>query len=207
MFAMARPISVVAEEVASRAKGLRDYAHRMEGLHRSRDISLSDLHRVYAGAFLSFHTYLERSIERAFLGLLVRQFESTDRNVRPLVDINSNKVAHDVIRGVRPFAEWLPYDQYTVKRADAFFSGGRPFTNLTNAQVNVFARTTIVRNAIAHESSYALRRFGKSFTDHRALPPEQRKPAGYLRGQHAVGQSRLDFMLSEAVNSMRALCR
>lgn len=203
---MTRPVSCVADEVASRAKGLRDFANRTEQLFRARAISQTDVHRVYAGAFLSFHTYVERSIERAFLGLLTRRFESTDVSVRPLVEIRSDKVAHAVVRSGRGFVDWLPYKQNTAKRADAFFSRGRPFSNLEKSHHAVFNRATIIRNAIAHESSHALRQFSVTFTANRALPPEQRRPAGYLRGQHAVGQTRFDYMLSEAVSVMRVMC-
>ncbi len=204
---MSPQLKVVADEVSSRAKGLRDYANRMERLRSSRNISETDLNRVYAGAFLSFHTFLERSLERAFLGLLMGRLVSSDSSVRPLVAINSNKVAHEIVRGGRTYVDWLPYDRHMVKRADAFFSGGRPFRNLSKAEMNVFARATVMRNAIAHESSHALRQFARFFTVGKSLPPDQRRPAGYLRGQHAVGQSRFDLMLSEGVVVMRSLCQ
>ncbi len=44
-----------------------------------------------------------------------------------------------------------------------------------------------------------MRQFRKTFTDGLALPAEQRRPAGYLRGQHAVGQTRFAHLLAEAV--------
>ena len=52
-----------------------------------------------------------------------------------------------------------------------------------------------------------MRQFRKTFTDGLALPAEQRRPAGYLRGQHAVGQTRFAHLLAEAVLVMRSLTR
>lgn len=204
---MTQPVNRVAAEVASRAKGLRDYVGRMERLFVAGALSLPDLHRVHAGAFISFHTYLERSLERTFLGLLMYRLTSSDRLVRPLVEIKSETVAHAIVRGGQNYVDWLPYERHTMKRAKAFFSGGRPFADLGAAERRALQRTTTMRNAIAHESSQSLRQFKNTFVVGKTLPPDQQKPTGYLQGQHAIGQSRLDYMFSDAVNAMRVLCQ
>ena len=69
----------------------------------------------------------------------------------------------------------------------------------------VFERMSLVRNAIAHDSAYALKQFQREFVDGRSLPPEHHRPAGYLRGQHAIGQTRLEYLFAEAVNVLRRL--
>jgi hypothetical protein len=204
---MTRPLSSIAADVNSRATGMRNYVNRMERLYLEGFLSQSDLHRVYAGAYISFYSDLEQFIERAFMGLLMNRLRSDDLTVRPLVDIKSNTVAHAVIRGDRKFVDWLPYETFTMQRAKAFFSGGRPFADLGKTERKALERANVMRNAIAHSSSQAKRRFLKVFTDGKPLPPDQLKPAGYLRGQHARNQSRLDYMFGEAVNVMRVLCR
>ena len=166
-----------------------------------------DIERVYAGGFLAFHTYLESSIERLFVGLLVGRFVSQYSTVRPLINVSVDNVAYRIVRGERGYAAWLPYKRYTVRRAKAFFSRGKPFTDLANPQIKVFDRLTILRNALAHDSYSTRREFRLTFTEGKALPPDELRPSGYLRGLHAVGQTRLDLLLSDAVRTARFLAK
>jgi hypothetical protein len=203
---VARAASTVADDVAARARGLNDYMARLEKLHRQGQLSKTDLSRAQAGAFLAFHTYLERSLERLFLGVLMRRLTTTDTRVRPLVDIKSEAVARSVVNGGRNYVDWLPFEQHALKRAGAFLSTGRPFADLARSDYSRFDRLSILRNAIAHESSHAMRQFRKSFTDGKSLPPDQVVPGGYLRGQHRPGQTRFENLMAEVVVSFRKLC-
>jgi len=177
----------------------------MERLFSQRAIPRVDIERVYAGSLLSYHAFLEQAIERFFVGLMMGRFVCGDPAIRSLVSIKSDQVAYAILRGERSYVDWLPYKRYTLRRAKAFLSRGRPFTNLTGAQIKAFDRLTTLRNALAHESFSARRAFRKTFTDGKALPPDQLRPAGYLRGQHAAGQTRFDFLLSDVVGVVRVL--
>lgn len=202
---MARPPSKVADEVASRGQGLAAYAARMERLYADRKIGRPDLNRVYAGAFLSFHTYVERSLERLFLGLLMGRF--TSPGIGPLVTIKSEVVARAVVSGERKYVDWLPFERHSQARAIAFLSSGKPFSEVEKADARILDRLGIVRNAIAHESSHALRTFRRTFVDGRSLPTEQQTPAGYLRGQHSPGVTRFANTINETVVVFGKLCR
>jgi hypothetical protein len=101
---------------------------------------------------------------------------------------------------------WLPYERHTEARALAFFASGRPFTALRKPDVRVFERLGILRNAIAHESSHATRRFRATFVDGRALPVDQQNPAGYLRGRHSSGVTRFENTVNETVVVFNRLC-
>lgn len=176
----------------------------MERLAAGGELGQADLRRVYAGAYLSFYTYTERSIERLFLGLLMERFDLV--GVRPLVDVRSELVARAIVVGGRSYADWLPLERHTVPRAQAFLSQGKPFSEVPRADIRTLDRVSIVRNALAHESSHALRQFRKAFTRDRPIPPDQRSPAGYLRGQHALGTTRLSNFFAETVDVFRRLC-
>lgn len=204
---MARPASDWADDLASRARGINLYVGRMDRVFSQGVIPRGDIERVYAGGFLAFHTYLESSIERLFVGLLVGRFVSQYSTVRPLINVSVDNVAYRIVRGERGYAAWLPYKRYTVRRAKAFFSRGKPFTDLANPQIKVFDRLTILRNALAHDSYSTRREFRLTFTEGKALPPDELRPSGYLRGLHAVGQTRLDLLLSDAVRTARFLAK
>ena len=204
---MSRPATHWADDVAARARGMNLYVQRMDRLFCQGSIPRADIERVYAGSLLAFHTYLESSMERLFVGLLMGRFQSQDPAVRPLIGVDCDRVAYHIVRGERRYAAWLPYERYTLERAKAFFSSGKPFTNLSSPQIKALDRLTTLRNALSHESYSARRAFRQSFTDGKALPPDQLRPAGYLRGLHAAGQTRFDLLLSDAVRTARFLAQ
>jgi hypothetical protein len=198
------PASRVSAEVASRARGLNAYVARMERLAAKGDLTHVDLRRVYAGTMLSFFTYLERSVERLFLGLLMGRFELSE--VEPLIAVRSERVARAVLVGAKPYIDWLPFDRYTVPRAHAFFAGGRPFSAVPTPDITALERLNVIRNAIAHESTHAQRQFRRRFVKSSALPPSQHTPSGYLRGQHSVGVTRLNYIFADMSRIFANIC-
>ena len=196
---MSRASSVVGDEVAQHARDLDRYLKKIDGLHKDKSLADRDAHRAYAGGFLEFHAYLERAVEKLFLGLLRCRLQSSDSSVRPLISVLSDKVARRILAGERSYVEWLPYQRYTKPRAKAFFSGGRPFDRLDAEDLRALEDGTVIRNALAHQSNAALRQFRKRFVDNRSLPPVEHRPAGYLRGTHTVGQTRMSYHLARAV--------
>lgn len=197
--------TVVRDDVAARARELNRYLGRVEKLHVEGRLSERDVRRAYAGAFLAFYAYLERSIERLFLGTLMGRYEHSNRAIKPLVSIKSERVARLAVQGGRDYADWLPWD-HTVRRSAAFLSAGRPFSELPRVHQKSFERVAILRNAIAHESKSSHRRFQRELVAGASLPASQMTPAGYLRGQHAAGQTRFSHHLADAVIAFSDLC-
>ena len=203
---MAKPASSVAKAVSSRARSLGRYLQRVEALHASGSLSLSDVERAYSGVMLEFYAFVERSIEELFLGLLRGRLVSSNKSVRPLIKVKSDLTARAIVQGGRPYVDWLPYKDYTLRRAEAFFSSGRPFSLLERSDIDAFEDAALIRNALAHQSASALRRFGYGLVVGRSLPPREHRPAPYLRGQHTIGQTRMNYMLARLANIMTKLC-
>ena len=196
---MAKSSSSVAGNVAARANGLDKYLRRIERLRNSGKLLDKDAERAYSGGFVEFHAYVERAIEELFTGLLRGRLVSSDSSVRAKISVKSDAVAMDIIRGHRSYVDWLPYEQYTARRAQAFFASGKPFNRLDKADLAALAESTVIRNALAHQSGAALKRFKKRLVENRHLPPDQSRPAGYLRGFHSVGQTRMNYHLARMV--------
>lgn len=203
---MPRPAGAVALEVGARARGIDAYIERIERLRREGTLTATDTERAYAGAFLEFHAYVERSIERLFIGLLRGRLSSNIPGVRPLINVNSDRVAYDVVSSERRYAVWFPYDRFTEPRALSFFSRGRPFTTIPTSHKRVFHDLTTIRNALAHQSSSSLGQFRRRFVDGHSLPKSQTRPSGYLRGMHTIGQTRMNYLLSMTSVVMNNLC-
>ncbi len=202
---MPKPAISISNQVVSRARGLNAYVNRMDGLYNQGVISRIDIERTYAGGLLSFFAFMERSIESLFVGLLTGRLVVSDSQFRRLIELRSDRVAYGVIRGGFSYANWLPYKRYTRRRAKIFFSRGRPFTKLNKDQITALDNLSTIRNALAHQSSSANRAFNKCFTEGKILPPDQMRPSGYLRGQHAFGQTRFNFIISDAIRSIRII--
>jgi hypothetical protein len=200
----AKPAKTVAESLTKTARGTQGYLDRLEQLHKAGALTQRDVTRAYEGAFLRYYTDLERHLERLFMGLLMSRFAVTG-NSRSLVQIRSEQVARQVLIGERNYVDWLPI-QKTTDRAKTFLSRGKPFDRLSPADKDALHRMHLVRNAVAHQSGHALRKFRKHLVDHEGLPPVQRTPAGYLRGQHAPGQTRLSYFMAQGVQAMTRVC-
>jgi hypothetical protein len=196
---MPRPATVVSDEVFRHARVIAGYVSRVERL----GVSNRDLARVYAGAYLDYVTFLERSIERLFLGLIMHRFEC--RGTRALVMVKSEVVARRLVRGERAYVDWFPYE-LTVKRALAFLSSGVPFAETSKADKKTLWHATLLRNALAHQSTHALQQFRRELVDGRNFPPSHRTPSQYLRGQHSATQTKLVFHMAEASACVQRLC-
>ena len=196
---------IVADDVASRSRGLLIYLNRLERLHKKREVFDTDLHRAYAGAWISFTAFCEQSLERLFLGLLTGRLASARTSVSPRTRIASPLVARDVLYAGRPYIDWLPYDR-TTERASAYFLHGRPFTGLSPSELSTLAGMGVLRNALAHESRHAIGKFEKRFIGSRKLPPHQKKPPGYLRGMHDKTRTRFEYEITEVASVFQTLC-
>lgn len=203
---MVKSTQNIVAKCGSRARGLQQHINRVEKLYAHNQLTITDVHRIYTGAFIQYYTFLERMIEKLFIGILMGNYSSSYANVSALIDIKSYQVAHDIVKGDRRYVDWLPIDR-TCKRADAFLSSGRPFSLLGGGDKNVLNKLTTLRNAIAHKSAASKQSFLNVYVQGRSLPPEQLRPSGYLRGTHRLGQTRFEFLMSDSLRVMNILCR
>jgi hypothetical protein len=201
---MPSPAKRIADDLDRHAAGLSRYVGRIELELRRGSLNKGDVHRAYAGAFVYFYLHLEGAIEDLFMGFLMNRLSPSRGQVRPLVTIKSEVVARNVVRGDRAFVDWLPYKR-TRDRAVVLLSQGRPFVSLTAQQVAILERDRVIRNAIAHAQGNAMHQFQRQCLTGLALPSDQRRPPGFLRGQHAFGQTRFDYLVAQSVAAIRQL--
>ncbi len=203
--AMAKSVADVTDGVRARAESSRLYLRRIETAYVSGVITELDAEQAYRGAFLAFHSQVENTIEYLFLGLLRGRVKHRLKSVRPLADIASDSVATKIVFNGRPYADWLPFSDHTLRRSRLFFSEGRPFTSLSVGDRTGLDDLSVLRNALAHASHHAMRRFHAVFVDGKSLPTSQRRPTGYLRGEHAAGLTRFEFLAARATHALTAL--
>lgn len=191
--------------LSSARNGLQMHLGRIDAAAAAGRLTDVDARRSYAGAFVEFYSKTENAIEDLMIGAIMGRITFSSSQIRPLVSISSEQVVRKVVFGSRNYADWIPYDQ-TRRRARTFLSRGQPFTSLSKTERNFLDSLGTIRNALAHEGGYALRRFREEFTDGLALPPIQRRPSGFLRGQYSVGTTRFDYLSARALGVIRTLC-
>jgi hypothetical protein len=156
---------------------------RVDGLVPPGHLSRRNAEQVYESLFLSSFTAFELFIDELFVTLLVTSTgPSTGIFAVPRITVRSIAIGRELIMGPgRKYVDWLPYER-TLERANLFFRGGRPFTNLSSADQSLVNKAQIIRNAIAHRSHYSETRFQREVVGTTAIPQRERRPSAYLRG-------------------------
>lgn len=166
------------------------------------------LHRVdekYAvtSVVVAFALEVELQLERLFVQLALGNRTLPD--VRPLVSFSSAVVLHKHLRQGRQYAEWLPFEKHTLARADRYFSGGRPFSRMSETGKSSLRELSVIRNVLAHSSDHSQRSFEKQILSSRAVPSYERAPVNYLCGLNSALQTRLEQHLASAVAAFEEL--
>lgn len=203
---MAKHSTSLSDAYISRLRGFERARTNVERLYGSGHISRRDTALFYEGIFLRSITAFEGLVEDLFVGLLTGSIEP-GRNVLPRVTFRSHAVAREVMLGGRAYVDWIPY-QFTEKRAEAFFRGGLPFCNLENGDKRELERIIKIRNAVAHQSRDARRKFEKSVIGAAPMLSVERTPAGYLRSifRTAPDQTRYEEIANTLATLARKIC-
>jgi len=182
---VARSDSEVFKKLHRKLKSLEQMRKKQEGLFLNHQIVTRDIEEIYGAIYLNAVASFESFIEELFIGLLVGRIHSKHSRVAARVTIKSTKVARDILLRGRNFFNWLPYDN-TEKTARIFFVDGRPFTILTMDDKELLGKCLVIRNAIAHKSRYAVRKFSKEVLSNITLAPRDKRPKSFLRSQFSM---------------------
>lgn len=175
---------------------------KIERLYSQGLLVRRDIERVYEGLYLDAITSLEASIEDLFIRIITGRNLPTGVVLR--VSFRSSQVARDVmLGGDRNHLDWFPYDK-TEKRAKAFIRGGRPFTQLSSNDKGSLTEMLTIRNAIAHKSPHARKKF-QNFVSNFPLISREKTPAGFLRSKINVTTTRYQFYTTEMIRIVQLL--
>jgi hypothetical protein len=152
----------------------------MERLLRRGELSVIDVEEVYAGIFLDIFTEFEALIEALFLGLVSRELRTVINPVTQIVTIKPAAKIREIVFSGKSYLDWLPYTDYTIPRAKMYFADGKPFSLLTVSQKDSLKSYHLIRNALAHKSDSATKKFSDMISSLPLLPNEK-TPCGYLR--------------------------
>ena len=100
--------------------------------------------------------------------------------------------------GSKKYVDWLPYE-HTIELAQLYFQGGRPFEKLDTSQQQRLFKCTTIRNVIAHKSRSSIQKFDEHILGSNPLQPQERTPAGYVRGVFRISpmQTRYENIVAQ----------
>jgi len=177
---MPRQAKKLSLKFSKRARELNVIRRKMEILCRKGDLNVIDVEEVYAGIFLDIFTEFEALIENLFLGLVSGELYSVVYSIQRKVKIIPDSMVREIVYAGKSYLDWLPYKDNTIPRAKIYFNKGEPFTLLDDQQKANLQNYHFIRNALAHKSDSATKKFEDSI---RGLPllPSEKTPTGYLR--------------------------
>lgn len=163
---------------------------RMERLFAEKRLAVTDLNAVYESLFLRSVTGFEVFLEKLFFEILDREKDyPSRRRVALRMETNTKQARRDVLFEGRDYLDWLPIKK-TIDRSEVYLLGGRPFSDLSDADKSMISTITVIRNAIAHRGDHSQTTFRKKVIGSTALRPSEKRPAGFLRSAVSSGQNR-----------------
>jgi hypothetical protein len=183
-----------------------DYTRdRMERLFSQGQIRKADLDSVYEALFLRAVTSFEAFLEDLFLAILVGRARYNEQRVRVLMSASSRGALMQILLQGSTYMSWLPFE-HTEKRAKLYLRDGRPFSDLDMGDRSQLKTISIIRNAIAHKSPYAVAQFHKIAIGSAPLLQRERNPAGFLRSRIAPTQTRFEVHMGQLARCAGLLC-
>lgn len=180
---------------------------RANDLHSRGMISGFDVEQIYSGVYLDAFVSLERFIEDLFLGYISGQVVAPSRAAKSLVAITPSSKVKDVLLGGKKFIDWIPYDQYTKKRAETYFSPNSKFRTLARQDEILLVQLHQIRNALAHRSTHSTDVFHRLVIGNLSISPLDKRPGNFLRTIFRANpsQTRLQYYLFEMLDVAKRL--
>lgn len=195
-------------EFSFKVQALNSTRQSFENAFVAHLISDVDIIQGYAGLYLDLFTEFEGLIESLFIGILSGSITSNNTSVKRKLTVKPVSEIESVILGEkRAYLDWLPFNENTIKRANIYFVGGKPFTLLDDIEKDKITTYHKIRNAIAHKSKKASNAFQKIITGLTLLPIES-TPQGYLRNipNASTGSTQLEIIGNELTAISHKLC-
>lgn len=166
----------------------------MEAQLRAGRIGVADTELVYSSSFLSICCQWEGLLEAALLEVVCGP-PSTKPGRQRLATFKGKAHLRDVL--LHPRKEYIGLENLrkAVDLAALFIQEGRPFSEVSQSNQTHLQQAVLVRNAIAHQSDVAIKKFRVSVPGVASLPAMKRTPGAFLRHQFRINPDQTRFEL------------
>ncbi len=184
---------------------INETRNRMEKVFQDGRIKKADIEIIYEALFLRVVTSFETFLEKLFFAIMLRKVP-TVKGVTLMTAV-SRRALYDIVLQRGNYLDWLPYKR-TETRASIYLKNGQPFSGISDGDKSQIKTVTVVRNAIAHRSDFAMREFREKVIGGLLLLGREKRPAGFLRSQVRANPTQLRFevYMSELARIAASLC-
>lgn len=167
---------------------------RIEEQFARSQLRVTDVELVYSSSFLAVCSQWESLLEEILYEAICGEESSKSGNHR-YATFQKRKHLEDVL--LFPGKDYLAIP--TLKRAEQlaslFIRDGRPISAVSEPNSTFLQQAVQIRNAIAHQSEYAIKKFRHSVPGVSALPHSKRSPGAFLRHEFRLIPSQRRYEL------------
>jgi hypothetical protein len=172
-------LSKIGSSYRSSIKRLKGCCTHVDTLMSKGKITSTECELIYESVFLTsiarFEGLLNDVMEEFVCGV-----PSTKAGCYVMIRPRTRSAFRVVLTGGRPYIDLMPYKE-CVDIAKRFFHEGKPFSDIHESDRSILAQAMFIRNAIAHRSASAIKKFRKDVSGVDQLPPHRQFPGSYLR--------------------------
>jgi hypothetical protein len=152
---------------------------RADALFIKKAVVTREYDLLYESTFLSAVTHFEDLLER-FLVHMIYARKGPTKSCTSMISATSRDVVRMLILQGEEYPQLLPLER-TIKLAKTFLTAPVPFDIQDQGARSLLAQSVKIRNAIAHQSPFALKTFRTKVSGVEDLPPNRRYPGPFLR--------------------------
>ena len=185
-------VNELAARFERSVSGLDACCTRIENQFAKGRIRITDVEQIYSGCFLSVHsrweTFLEETLYETVCGGKERDFRKGKKMVfRNRKDFRSTL---EYVHG--PYLS-IGAVERAIKLAEVFVQNGRPISAISELNRTRITEGVRIRNAIAHDSRDARRKFREKVPGVAQLPKNRRVPGAFLRHSFRRNPSQMRY--------------
>jgi hypothetical protein len=166
----------------------------MEAGFARRRLLVTDVELLYSSSFLSVCSQWESLLKEVILEAVAGRKSAKPGNER-FATFRSRRRLEALL--LFPDKEFISLSN--LKRASSlaalFIRDGRPVSAVSEPNRTFLQQAVLIRNAIAHQSTFALEQFRTKVPGITALPQSKRHPGAFLRHEFRVSPSQRRYEL------------
>lgn len=188
------------DEISRASAARKQFIKVLREGHLSRSDCESAIEALYLRSFSSF----ELLLDELFWGLLTGKIRHSYGCRSEYQFVNREVAVRYVMQG--QFVKWLPFSGAIEFTKHFFAEGCNPYVLPNESQKFELSKCVHLRNAIAHRSEGAIKKFEVSVCELKTLPKGDQSVAGYLMSTHSRDSSKFDYHCGELLRFSRVLC-
>ena len=168
-------------------------------------IANRDIDVFYEGMFLKVVTTFEAFVEELFVGLLYNKYSLPTRKKVQKVVFDNKKMAINYLLFNNKYLNLLPYQKLSENHK-VFYNENNPFNILTKSQKSILTDIFVIRNAMAHNSLTANKKFKDFLASKHPSLTSIDNPSNFLQSLNNPNQTMFDVYVIELNGIANAFC-